>query len=68
MLEVCTQVNIILLNTNFSCYDVIDKSTSIISKDIETGVINDVSLYSMQAKFTKSSQGARKKSLNNSIK
>ena len=68
MVEVSTQVNVILLNTNFSCYDVMDKSTSIISKDTETGVINDVSLYSMQAKFTKSSQGARKKSLDNSIK
>ena len=42
MVEVCTQVNVILLNTNFSCYNVIDKSASIISKDIETGVINDV--------------------------
>ena len=68
MVEVSIQVNVILLNTNFSCYDVMDKSTSIISKDIETGVINDISLYSMQAKFTKSSQGARKKSLDNSIK
>ena len=39
-MEISTQVNVILLNTNLLCYDVIDKPTSILSKNIETGIIN----------------------------
>ena len=36
-------------------------STSVMSKNIEPGIINYVSLYQIQAKFTKLSQSTRKK-------
>ena len=39
-MEICSQVNIIPLNTNFSSYNIKDKATSIMSKNIETGIIN----------------------------
>ena len=39
-MEISTQVNVIPLNTNLSCYNVIDKPTSIMQKNIETGIIN----------------------------
>ena len=35
-----TKVNVIPLNTDLSCFNVIDKPTSITSKNIETGIIN----------------------------
>ena len=38
--EISTQVTVIPLNTNLSCYNVIDKPTSIMQKNIETGIIN----------------------------
>ena len=44
-MEICTQVNVISLNTNLLCYSAIDKATWIISKNIETGVIYDDPLY-----------------------
>ena len=44
-MEICTQVIVIPLNTNFSCYNIIDKATSIMSKNIETSIINYVPLY-----------------------
>ena len=37
-MEICTEVNVIPLNTNFSCYNVIDKATSVMSKNIETSI------------------------------
>ena len=38
--EICTQVNVIPLNANLSCYNVTDKDISIMSKNIEAGRIN----------------------------
>ena len=66
-MEIRTQVIVIPLNTNFSCYNIIDKATSIMSKNIETSIMNYVPLYQIEAKFTKLSQSARKKSLDKSI-
>ena len=66
-MEICTEVNVIPLNTNFSCYNVIDKATSIMSKNNETSIINYVPLYQIEAKFIKLSQSTRKKSLDKSI-
>ena len=60
-MEIGTQVNVIPLNTNLSCYNTVDKATSVMSKNIEPGIINYVSLYQIQAKFTKLSQSTRKK-------
>ena len=60
-MEIDTQVNIVELNTNLSCYNTVDKATSVMSKNIEPGIINYVSLYQIQAKFTKLSQSTRKK-------
>ena len=60
-MESYTQMNIIPLNTNLTCCNPIDKATLIISKKFETRIINYVSLYYLQAKFTKSSQGVKKK-------
>ena len=37
------------------------------SKNTDTGIINYAPLYQIQAKFTKLSQSARKKSLDKSI-
>ena len=51
--EIGTQVNVIPLNTNLLCYNVVDKATSIMSRNIEVGTINYVSFYLIQAKFTK---------------
>ena len=56
MVEIGTQVNVIPLNTNLSCYNPVDKATSIMSKNIEPGIINYVPLYQIQAKFTKLSR------------
>ena len=39
-LEICTQVNVIPLNDNLSCYSVINKAESVMSKRIETIIIN----------------------------
>ena len=39
-MEICTQMNVIPLKTNFSGYNVIDKSALILSKINETGKIN----------------------------
>ena len=39
-MEIRTQVIVIPLNTNFSCYNIIDKASSIMSKNIETSIIN----------------------------
>ena len=38
-------MNVIPLNTNFSCYNTADKATSIMSKNIDSGIINYVPLY-----------------------
>ena len=38
-------MNVILLNTNLSGYNVIDKATIVMSKYIETGIINFVLLF-----------------------
>ena len=48
-MEIGTQVNVILLNTNLSCYSTVEKATSIMSKNIEPGIINYVPLYQIQA-------------------
>ena len=66
-MEICTEVNVTPLNTKFSCYNIIDKATSIVPKNIETSIISFVPLYQIEAKFTKLSQSARKKSLDKSI-
>ena len=47
-MEIGTQVNVIPLNTNLPCYNTIDKATSIMSKNTETGIINYVPLYYIQ--------------------
>ena len=44
-MEICTQVNVISLNTNLLCYSAIDKAAWIMSKNIETGVIYDDPLH-----------------------
>ena len=44
-MEIGTQVNVIPLNTNLSCYNTIDKATSIMSKNVEPGIIDDVPSY-----------------------
>ena len=44
-MEIGTQVNIVELDTNFSCYNTVNKTTSVISKNIEPGIINYVLLY-----------------------
>ena len=44
-MEIGTQVNVIPLNTNLSCYNTADKATSIMSKNIEPSIINYVTLY-----------------------
>ena len=44
----CTQVNVILLTANLSCYSVVDKLNNECTqskKIIETDTINSVSLY-----------------------
>ena len=37
--EICTLVNVTLLNTNLPCYNDSGKATSIMSKNIKAGVI-----------------------------
>ena len=44
-MEIGTQVNIVELNTNLSCCNTADKATSVMSKNIEPGIINYVLLY-----------------------
>ena len=44
-MEIGTQVNIVELNTNLSCYNTVDKATSVMSKNVETGIINYVPSY-----------------------
>ena len=39
-MEIGTQVNVIPLNTNLSCYNTVDKATSSMSKNTEPGIIN----------------------------
>ena len=48
------------LSMNLLCYNAVGKATSVMSKNIEPGIINYVSLYQIQAKFTKLSQSTRK--------
>ena len=48
-MEIGTQVNVISLNTNFPCYNTVDKAILVMSKNIETGIINYVPLYYIQA-------------------
>ena len=67
-MEIGTQVNVIPLNTNLSCYNTVDKATSIMSKNIELGIINYVPLYQIPAKFTKLSQNTRKKFSHKTLK
>ena len=49
------------LRMNLLRHNTVDKATSVMSKNIEPGIINYVSLYQIQAKFTKLSQSTRKK-------
>ena len=49
------------LSMNLLCYNAVGKAASVMSKNIEPGIINYVSLYQIQAKFTKLSQSTRKK-------
>ena len=58
-MEIGTQVNVIPLNTNLLCYNTVYKATLIMSKNIQPGIINDVRLYHIPAKFTKLSQSTR---------
>ena len=44
-MEIGTQVNVIPRNKNLRCYNTVDKVISIMSKNIEPGIINYVSLY-----------------------
>ena len=44
-MEIGTKVNVIPLNTNLPCYNTVDEATSIMSKSIEPGIINDVLLH-----------------------
>ena len=44
-MEIGTQVNVIPLNANLSCCNTVDKPTSIMSKNIETGIIDYAPLY-----------------------
>ena len=60
-MEIGTQVNVIPLNMTLPSYNTIDKATSVMSKNIELGIINYVPLYQIQAKLTKLSQRTRKK-------
>ena len=48
--EIGTHVNVIPRNTNLSCYNTVDKA---ISKNIEPGIINYVSLYQIQVVIPK---------------
>ena len=52
-MDIGTQVNVIPLNTNLSCYNTVDKATSIMSKNIEPGIINYVPLYQIQVVIPK---------------
>ena len=60
-------MNVIPLNTNLFCYNAIDKATSPMLKNIETGIINYVPSYYIQTKFTKLLQSTRKKCLDKPI-
>ena len=60
-MEICTQVNVIPLNTNLLRYNTVDKATSFMSKNVEPGIINYIPLYQIQTKFTKLFQSTRKK-------
>ena len=44
-MDICAEVNIILPNTNLSGYNVINKATTVMSKYIQTGIINYVLLF-----------------------
>ena len=44
-MDICAEVNVILLNTNLSGYNVINKATTVMSKYVETGIINFVLLF-----------------------
>ena len=44
-MEICTQVNVIPLNTNLLRYNTVDKATSIMSKNVEPGIINCIPVY-----------------------
>ena len=52
-MEVGTEVNVIPLNTNLSCYNAVEKATWVMSKNIEPVIISYVPLYYIQAKVTK---------------
>ena len=47
-MEIGTQGNIIPRNANLSCYNTVDKATSVMSKNIELDIINYVPLYQIQ--------------------
>ena len=44
-------MNVIQLNKNLPCYDVIDKATSFMSKNIETSIIDYVSYIRIRFKL-----------------
>ena len=48
-MEIGTEVNVIPLKTNLSCYNTVDKATSILPKNIEPDIINYLPLYQIQA-------------------
>ena len=60
-MEIGTQVNVIPLNMTLPSYNTIDKATSVMSKNIELGIINYVPFYQIRAKFTKLSESKGKK-------
>ena len=47
-MEICTQVNLISLNTNLSYHNATDTATSIMLKKFETGIINYVPCISFK--------------------
>ena len=60
-MKICIQVNVIPLNRNLLCYNVIDKATSIMSKKYWNLYNQLFTLVLDSSYFTKLSQNTRKK-------
>ena len=60
-MKICMQVNVIPLNRNLLCYNVIDKATSIMSKKYWNLYNQLFTLVLDSSYFTKLSQNTRKK-------
>ena len=60
-MKICMQVNVIPLNRNLLCYNVIDKATSIMSKKYWNLYNHLFTLVLDSSYFTKLSQNTRKK-------